>query len=46
MYVQGLGVAILVAVLALLLPVLWLVWWWIADLGDPAKSARHLVKHG
>jgi hypothetical protein len=33
MYTDGFGVAVIVAVLALLAPLLWIGWWLLADLG-------------
>ena len=43
MYTDGFGAAVVVAVLVLLLPVLWIGWWLLADLGErpSAYSTRH-----
>lgn len=34
MYTDGFGVAVIVAVLALLAPLLWIGWWLLAELGE------------
>jgi hypothetical protein len=34
MYTDGFGVAVVVAILALLSPVLWIGWWLLADVGE------------
>ena len=33
MYTEGLGVAIGIGIIALVLPALWIAWWKLADLG-------------
>ena len=38
MYTDGFGVAVIVALLALLSPVLWIGWWRLADLGERANG--------
>lgn len=38
MYTDGFGVAVIVAILALLSPVLWIGWWLLADLGERANG--------
>jgi hypothetical protein len=39
MYTDGFGVAVIVAILALLLPLMWIGWWVLADLGEKADGA-------
>ena len=39
MYTDGFAVAVVIAVVALLLPALWVAWWWIADLGHAPRPA-------
>lgn len=38
MYTDGFVVAVIVALLALLLPALWMGWWLLADLGERADG--------
>jgi hypothetical protein len=40
MYTDGFLVAVLVGVIALLLPALWIAWWLIADLGETANGSH------
>ena len=39
MYTDGFVVAIVVGVIALMLPALWVAWWWVADMGETTRSA-------
>ena len=36
MYNDGIGVAIILGLVALLLPAAWIAWWLVADLGEKA----------
>ena len=38
MYSDGFGVAVIVSIVALLSPVLWIGWWFLADLGERANG--------
>ena len=40
MYTDGFVVAAILGLLALLLPVLWIGWWLLADLGDGASGTH------
>lgn len=41
MYTNGIGVAIVIGIMALVLPAVWIGWWLVADLGEKVGgSAR------
>ena len=40
MYNEGFVVAVILGLFAFLLPVLWIGWWLLADLGDRAKGTH------
>jgi hypothetical protein len=41
MYIEGIGAAIVLGVMALLAPGLWLTWWLLADLGEGVSGSDH-----
>jgi len=45
MYNDGLVGAIILGVLAMLLPVVWIAWWLIADLGERATGTHPATRH-
>lgn len=45
MFTDGFGVAIVIGVVALLLPALWVAWWFIADIGEGAGGAPRTSRY-
>lgn len=45
MYTDGFGVAIVIGVVALLLPALWVACWFIADLGEGATGGPRTSRY-
>ena len=41
MYNDGFSVALILGVLALVLPALWIAWWYVADMGEAVMGSDH-----
>lgn len=45
MYNHGFLAALVIGVVALLLPALWVAWWWIASLGETTNATHTASPH-